>query len=193
MRDSLRSLLSRPIGAADRTRLGLISVGVLAAVLVAMQLVRNDVTKAPRAPVAAHVEGPATPVATATPDPALAPLPAEGEEADTPPRDQIAAAKRAARAFLRVYLPYSLGRGDPAGIPYATDELRADLAADPPRVPEAQRGRRRRATVELMQVEGASDQRTGLLVMARAGDRRVSFGLQLARYESGWIVFDVER
>ena len=67
------SLLGRPIGAADRTRLAVMGVAVLAAVLVAMQLVRSDVTVAPPDPRdarGAEVTAPAA-TPTPTPDPAL--------------------------------------------------------------------------------------------------------------------------
>jgi hypothetical protein len=192
VRDSLRSLLARPIGTGDRTRLAALGVAVLAAVLVAMQLVRSDVTVAPPDPRSARSPEVMAPAATPTPDPALAPLPAEGEEADPPPRARIAEAKRAARAFLRAYLPYSLGRGDAAGIPYASDDLRTALAEHVPRLPETLHGEPLRTAVELMQVEAATDQRVTLLVMARAAGVRTSVELHLARYASGWIVFGVE-
>jgi hypothetical protein len=187
VRESLRSLLARPIGSGDRRRLAIASIGLLAAVVVAMQFLRTDVTQAPPAPVAAagpEITGPA---------PGPAAPPAEGEQADPPPRAVLDEAKRFARRFLDGYLRFSLGRADAASIPHAGNELRAALAAQAPREPETIRGRHVPVAIELMQVERAAAERVELLAMARAGEARLSLELQLAPAASGWVVVAVER
>jgi hypothetical protein len=189
VRESLRSLLARPIGSGDRRRLAIASIGLLATVVLAMQFLRSDVTKAPPAPVAAA--GPEITAPTPAPDPATPP--AEGEEADPPPRAVLDEAKRFARRFLDGYLRFSLGRAGAASIPHASDELRAALAAQAPREPETLRGRRVPVAIELVQVETATAARVELLTMARAGAGRLSLELQLARSASGWVVVGVER
>ena len=63
------------------------------------------------------------------------------------------AAKRAARRFLAGYLAYSYGHAiAPRRIRAASARLRAQLAAEPPRVPP--RERRRHPRVVLVQING---------------------------------------
>lgn len=190
MRDSLTSLLSRPLAGGDRRRLAVICVGALLVIAGLLSSVREDYKPSPRASTGSQVVGP-TATSSATPDPALEPVPPEESTTHPASRRAIAAAKRAARAFIGGYVPFTFEQGDAAGIPYATDTLRARLAEDPPRVPETVKRPRERPEIELMQVEGSSQRRIGLLAVLRDGGNRFSIQIDLARYESGWLVTSV--
>ena len=96
------------------------------------------------------------------------------------------AVKRTARTFLAGYLAYSYGQGPAGRIRAATDRLRAQLAAERPRVPA--RERRRRPRVVLLQLDGAGRTWAGVTALVDDRARRYSVGLTLARVGRGWQV-----
>ncbi len=121
---------------------------------------------------------------------------APSEESDLPANlrasaDDVTRAKRAARRFLRRYLPYAYGRSTALKLTAATPELRAQLSREQPRVPTAER--RRRARVDLLQSESATRERAELLAVVDDGARRYTVHLQLANTPTGWLVASLGR
>jgi hypothetical protein len=190
--DRLRSYLNRPIRDSERPRLFAAAAAVIVAAALLLSVASGDRADEPaarhaRAPVAA-----APPPTERIADPARLPVPSEEGRrpvSERPAQEQIAAAKRAARAFLAGYLPYTYGRGRASAIPYATADLRRALGLRRPRVPTAER--RRRVEVEALTVQGASPRRVGMLALVDDGRRRYSVQLALARYPGGWKVTEV--
>jgi hypothetical protein len=146
--------------------------------------------------VAADIQllSPRIPAPARTPDaPPVAEAPAPAEPAPTPAsivtgRD-IAAAKRAARRFLTGgYLDYAYGRRVER-ITAATRELRAALAAAPPRVTPAQR--RRHARILAMQTEGAQAGDVPVLVTLDDGTITSSLTVRVQLHRRSWVVADI--
>lgn len=196
MLDRLRLLANRPIADGDRPRLFAIVVVLVLGVVGTLTLL-DDAGPAPR-PASAPVER-QTDVDRPGPLPELAPPAtpqAPSEESDPPATLRastvdIARAKRAARRFLRYYLPYAYGRSTAAKLTAATPELRVQLARERPRVPASER--RRRARVELLQSESVTRERAELLAVVDDGARRYTLHLQLANTPTGWLVASLER
>lgn len=189
--DTVRRLLRQPLGPIDRRRLATVCIGALALAAVLLSTVRTGPAVPQAAPGAAEVLAPAataTPVATR--DPAVVPIPVE-EESEPPPAREIAAAKRAARGFLRGYFPLANGRGDADALAHLSEDLRADLLRHPPRPANTWDADRPAPAIQSMQVTGSSPDRIGLLVLAVDGDLPVSFRLGLTRYAEGWLVTEV--
>jgi hypothetical protein len=187
--DQLRLFLNRPLRDGDRLRLFAIAVAVIATVA-GLLAVLDDAGPAPRDQAARSSARPApasTPVGIAPVSTVEAPSeeghPTAGVHASA--RD-VAASKRAARRFLKAYLPYTYGRARAARIAAVTPELRAELAAVAPRVPA--RERRRRPRLELLQSNGVSRDRAELVALVDDGRRRYPLHLQLANTRSGWLV-----
>jgi hypothetical protein len=128
--DRLRAYLNRPIRDSERRRLFAVAAAVIVAAAVGLTLAAGDEGAQPTAPTKPRTTRPvaAAPPPTELPDePAQLPVPSEEGPrpvSEQPARTQIAAAKRATRAFLAGYLPYTYGRARAAGIPGATAELR---------------------------------------------------------------------
>ena len=190
--DTLRRLLGQPLGAADRRRVAAICIGAMAVVALLLSTLRSG--PAVREPLDRRAEV-VVPDASTTPaptrDPAAVAVPDEGE-GEPASAAEIAAAKRAARAFLRAYLPLTGGRGDVDDLTHLSDDLRAELTRSPPRPASTWAPDRRPPEVQSMQVTGSSPERLGLLVLAVDGDLPISFGLGLARYAEGWLVTDLD-
>jgi hypothetical protein len=190
--DRLRSYLNRPIRDSERPRLFAAAASVIVAAALLLTVAGGDRTDEP---AARHTRGPlavAPPPTERIADPAGLPVPSEEGRrpaSEQPAQKQIAAAKRAMRAFLAGYLPYTYGRRRASAITYATAELRRALGSRRPRVPAAER--RRRVEVEALTVQGASPRRVGMLALVDDGRRRYSVELALARYPSGWKVTEV--
>lgn len=101
-------------------------------------------------------------------------------------REQVDAAKRAARRFLDGYLEYTYGRRTADRIEAASADLRERLEAQRPRVPASERDRR--ARVEVLQAHGAGEVRAAMLALVDDGARRYTISLELERRRSGWLV-----
>jgi len=190
--DQLRGYLNRPIRDSERRGLFAAAAAVMVAAAVLLTVAAGEEGAEPvkRHVIRSAVAAPPPPERRA--DPAQLPVPSEEGPravADQPARKQIAAAKRATRAFLAGYLPYTYGRAGPRAIRLATAELRRALGARRPRVPAAER--RRRAEIEAVTVQGGSPRRVGMLALVDDGRRRYSVRLALARYSGGWKVTEV--
>ena len=97
-----------------------------------------------------------------------------------------ALAKRATRRFLSGYLEYSYGRRDATDIPASAMQLRAQLAAQPPRVPPGVR--KRHARVVVLQANGAGPVRAAMIALVDDGHGTYSINLRLEHGRSGWQV-----
>lgn len=119
-----------------------------------------------------------------------APLSEEGRlEVQVTPA-QAARIRGATRRFMDGYLPYSYGRGDAREIRGAAPALIVLLTEKPPRVPDSVRGRR--ASVELVQLDGAGPSDAAAIAMVNDGVTRYSVHVRLIRTTSGgWIVTEV--
>ena len=106
------------------------------------------------------------------------------------------AATRAARTFLRGYLPYSYGQHSPPAIHAASPALRRELAVSPPRVPAVlRRNARPRVTqIELVEIVG-----NRVFLSAQVDERRRDrphaprYALSLTVVDRGgrWVVTEV--
>jgi hypothetical protein len=118
------------------------------------------------------------------------------ESAEAPPatatqRRAGAGASRAARAFLRGYLPYSYGKAPAASIHAAARSLRAELARRPPRVPAAL-ARRARPRLERLQLSSADARAVYLLANIDDGAAAYVALLTIRRPGARWIVTRVQ-
>lgn len=118
------------------------------------------------------------------------------ESAEAPPatpaqQRAAAAASRAARVFLRGYLPYSYGQAPAAAIHAAAASLRAELAARPPRVPAALA---RRARPRLTRLQLSSARATAVYLLAHIDDGAAAYVALLTVKRAGarWIVTGVQ-
>ena len=190
-RHTLRRILRQPLGSADRPRVAAICIGAMVVAALLLSTLRSEPAVPETVPERAEVVAPAgTATPVATPDPAAVPVPEEGE-GDPAPAREIAAAKRAARAFLRSYFPFANGRGDATALTHVSEDLRDDLLREPPRPANTWAPDRPAPEIQSMQVTGSSPDRLGLLVLAVDGDLAVSFQLGLARYAEGWLVTEL--
>jgi hypothetical protein len=192
--DRTRIALNRPLDEGDRPRLFAMAV----ASIVGGALILTVIGRAPARP-AKRAEHRA-PAAIATPSvPAVPMAPANVDEATAPPseesapsaslevsRDELRVVKRTARRFLLDYLPFTYGRGSARHIRAASARLRAELAAEPPRVPP--RERRHRPRVVLLQLDGAGRAWAGVVALVDDGARRYSVAITLARVGRSWQV-----
>jgi hypothetical protein len=191
--DRARIALNRPLEDGDRP--GLFAMAV--ASIVGGALILSVIGRAPPRPAkpAEH----RAPVPTGTPQaPAAVTSPAQVEQTGPPSeesepnagleisRSELRIVKRTARRFLLDYLPFTYGRGSARNIRAASARLRAELAADPPRVPP--RERRQRPRVVLLQLDGAGRTWAGVVALVDDGARRYSVALTLARIGRAWQV-----
>ena len=86
---------------------------------------------------------------------------------------------------------YTHGRGRADRVPNTTPELRAQLQAEPPRVPASER--RRHPRLELLQTNSVGREHAHLTALVRDGERRYTVRLELAKTAAGWLVSDLER
>lgn len=192
MIDRLRSWLNRPLADGERRRLFVVAVVVLlaaAGALTALDRPGREPVSAPARRDSASRELEAEP---ARPAPTSLEVPSEEgrlDPAQAASTSEVAAARRAARRFLRGYLPYTYGRGSPSSIAPASPRLLQRLAQSRPRVPARERGRRARIVV--LQPNGAGRVRAGMIALVDDGARRYTVGLELERRRSGWLVTDV--
>ena len=185
MIDRLRALWTRPIRDEERMPifLGAAVVLVLAAVLLALTRGGQEAVTAAR-PAAPEAE-PAAPAPREVAPPPAADAPREAPA--TVSDNDVRAAKRTARRFLSGYLPYSYGRGPASAVgTAATPELRAELAATPPRA--AARVRRLEPRVGSVQVEAMTSRSVAVAAFIEDGERAYSIALGLERGASGWQV-----
>jgi hypothetical protein len=181
--DRLRIALNRPLADADRARLFLVAVAAIVLGAAALALIDDPAEPAgDRLPRAVAIE-------PADPEAALALPSEEGNPPAAPSRADVATAKAAARRFLAGYLPYSYGQASPRAIEAVSDGLRERLAAEPPRVPEAER--RRRPRLVLVQAHAVGEVRAAMLALVTDGARRYTVDLELERRRSGWRVTSV--
>jgi hypothetical protein len=191
--DRARIALNRPLEDGDRPRLFAMAV----ASIVGGALVLSVIGRAPARPAkpAEH----RAPVPPATPPvPAAPTAPAQVEPGGPPSeesepnagleisRSELRVVNRTARRFLLDYLPFTYGRGSARHIRAASARLRAELAAEPPRVPS--RERRHRPRVTLLQLDGAGRTWAGVVALVDDGARRYSVALTLARVGRAWQV-----
>jgi hypothetical protein len=191
--DRARIALNRPLEDGDRPRLFAMAV----ASIIGGALILSVIGRAPARPDK-QVERP-RPVPTATPPaPGALAAPVQVEQSGPPSEESSPAAgpevsrselrivKRTARRFLLDYLPFTYGRGSARNIRAASARLRAELAADPPRVPP--RERRHRPRVVLLQLDGAGRAWAGVVALVDDGARRYTVALTLARVGRAWQV-----
>jgi hypothetical protein len=190
---SPRIALNRPLEDGDRPRLFAMAV----ASIVGGALILSVIGRAPARP-AKHVERGA-PAPTATPAaPIVLTSPVQVERSGPPSeesgpsggleisRTELRTVKRTARGFLLDRRPFTYGRGAARNIRAASARLRAELAAEPPRVPP--RERRHRPRVTLLQLDGAGRTWAGVVALVDDGARRDSVALTLARVGRAWQV-----
>jgi hypothetical protein len=189
--DRARIALNRPLTDGDRPRLFAIS----AVLIVAGALILAVIGRAPARP-AKRVEHPTPPPGALAPASPVVPVrvqamgPPSEESGPNPalelPRREQRAVKRTSRTFLAGYLAYSYGRAPARRIQAVSDRLRAQLAAQRPRVPA--RERRRHPRVVLLQLDGAGRTWAGMVALVDDGARRYSVSLTLARVRGEWQV-----
>jgi hypothetical protein len=191
--DRVRIAINQPLDDGDRPRLFAMAV----ASIVGGALILSVIGRAPTRPAkpAEH----RAPVPTATPPaPATRTSPVQVEQTGPPSeesepnagleisRSELRIVKRTARRFLLDYLPFTYGRGSARHSRAATARLRAQLAAEPPRVPP--RERRHRPRVTLLQLDGAGRTWAGVVALVDDGARRYSVAMTLARVGRNWQV-----
>jgi hypothetical protein len=194
--DRLRLFANTPISDGDRPRLFAIVVALVLGVVATLTLL-DDVGPSPRPASAPAEQGTETSAAAPLPEVAPPATPQAPSEESDPPASlrartgDVARSKRAARRFLKRYLPFAYGRSSATKLTAATPELRAQLARERPRVPATER--RRRARVELLQSDSVTRERAELLAVITDGARRYTVHLQLANTPTGWLVTALER
>jgi hypothetical protein len=191
--DRARIALSRPLDDGDRPRLFAMAV----ASIVGGALILTVIGRAPARPAKHVVRGEPAPTAT-PPAPAVLTSPVQVVQSGPPSeesepkaglevsRSELRIVKRTARRFLLDYLPFTYGRGSARHIRAASARLRAELAAEPPRV--SPRERRHRPRVVLLQLDGTGRAWAGVVALVDDGARRYSVALTLARIGRGWQV-----
>jgi len=192
--DRLLAWWNRPLGDAERRRLGaLAALGLvaLAALLIAQQRTQPEARPVGAAPAPPPPESqPPARVAQPAERPREREQDPEREERYEPTPADVAGAKRAARRFLTGYLPYTYGRGDAQRIRNVDPALREQLARQPPRVPLTV-ARKARPRVTTVQAETTARERTSVLALVADGKRRYTITLGLERGEGQWRVIDV--
>lgn len=98
-------------------------------------------------------------------------------------------AERAARVFLRAYLPYSYGRDGVENFGSVTPALRRQLQQQPPR-PTAEMRKARPRVVDLRAMR-VQRERVLLFADVEDGIQPYSLLLTLVRHGDGWVVADV--
>lgn len=106
-------------------------------------------------------------------------------------RRTVRAASRAARAFLRGYLPYSYGQATAKAIRAAAPALRDELARRPPRVPPALADRAR-PRLKRLRVNGLAGGKVFLLADVDDGSSRYAALLELRQRDGRWLVTRVQ-
>lgn len=118
--------------------------------------------------------------------------PVEGRESqpEADPKGKVSGGtERAARAFLRAYLPYSYGRGAGETFGGVTLALRRKLQQQPPRLtPEMRKARPRVVDLRATRVQR---ERVLLFADVEDGIQPYSLLLTLIRRGDGWVVADV--
>jgi hypothetical protein len=185
--DLLRALAQQPLAPHGRQRLAVAMIGLIAAAAVLMTALRPDAPSSRPPSERADVIDAAMATPTPTFDPAELPVPDDPERDFAEPAE-LRAGKQAARRFLASYLPYANGRGDAAQLTHLSEELREEFAENPPRRASTWDPDRPPPRIQHVQVTGSSARRMGILVLAVDGDLPISFELELARYDSGWLV-----
>lgn len=117
----------------------------------------------------------------------------EGDPAVSPAhRDAQDAAERAARSFLRTFLPYTYGRRRGSSIRGATPALRRELARQPPRVdPELVANARPR----VVSLRASSSTRSRVYYLAQIDDGQSEIygtALTVQRRGDRWLVSQVQ-
>ncbi|MCA1681313.1 MAG: hypothetical protein LC777_21395 [Actinobacteria bacterium] len=132
--------------------------------------------------------------ASALPAPAPDGGAAESSEADAPTRNErggVRDASRAARDFLRGYLPYSYARADAQTISAITPGLRRELARRPPRVP-ASLTRRARPRLTRLQLSSTAPGAVFLLAHIHDGVSNYVTLVTVTRQHERWLVRRVQ-
>ena len=190
MIDRLRALWNRPIADHERKPLFALVVVFLLAMAAVTYAVDGDDDGRVSAP-GATAPPPPSPEPKSI-DPTAAPRPQEQEEPgpNDVTRAEIAAAKTAAREFLTGgYLAYSYGRVDAEDVPRASDDLREEFAAEPPRLPPGTRPRRARVTG--LQTNGSAESRIELLALITEEGDYYTIPLSVGNFDGRWLVFNV--
>lgn len=192
MIDRIRLLLNRPLSDRERRRLFALAVTVIVLAAGAFALLGLRGSRPPHATrTAAGTPAPprTPPSPLSSTDEALLQAPSE----EGPPRKDlqgsradVAAAKRSARRFLSVYLPFSYGQRGASDIPATSLRLRRQLAATRPRV--SARQRHRHPTLVLVQSNGVGPVRAELVALVHDGPSRYTVPLEVTRQRHGWIV-----
>jgi hypothetical protein len=191
--DRARIALNRPLEDTDRPRLFAVAV----ASIVGGALILSVIGRAPARPAkpaehrapAPNAKPPAAPIVTSPVQVEPSRPPSEESEPNADleiSRSELRIVKRTARRFLLDYLPFTYGLGSAGHIRAASSRLRAELAAEPPRVPP--RERRHRPRVTLLQLDGAGRTWAGVVALVDDGARRYSVAMTLARVGRSWQV-----
>lgn len=108
-------------------------------------------------------------------------------------RDAKDRAERAARAFLRTYLPYSYAQQPASAIRAATASLRRELARQPPRVSPALSASAR-PRVQSLRASGVTRTRVYFLAQIDDGQSNTIYAttLTVQRRDSRWLVSEVQ-
>jgi hypothetical protein len=205
----LLELAERPIAERERRRLFALSVAVVLCAAGLLLTLRPGAAGDPKPsppPAATRPDPPRpTPPAADRTDSAPSPTPRDAEDAgkpahrarpDTrrqlppgPARRVPEGVERAARRFLRAYMPFLYGRGPARAIQPTTAELRARLTRSRVRVPPA--ARHRHPHVEALRLRAAAAGR--FAVSARiedGGPARYPIELAVAHRDGRWRVVE---
>ena len=193
MIDRVLAWWNRPLEDPERRRLlafAALGLVALAAVLVAQQGAVPGTRSPAPAPAPTEVQPQVRPAERDQTSGSGEERASGGEERYQPTSSEVAEAKRAARRFLRGYLPYTYGRGGAARIRSVDPDLRESLAREPPRVPPSV-ARKARPRVTTVQAESIGRGRASALALVADGRRRYTVTLGLEREEGGWRVADI--
>lgn len=103
----------------------------------------------------------------------------------------VDAAKRAARAFLASYLPYSYGQSAARDLRSVSSPLRAELERNPPRVPPA-KADQPRPRLRGLRLSGTDEGRVILLAQVADRQSRYAVLLTVEQRDDRWIVTQVQ-
>lgn len=196
LRQDLRALADRPLDSSQRGLLVGSLVFLFAVAAVVWLLGGNG--EAPQGDRPAGSAGapaePVPPPVAPSPERDLATPPSEEEELEPeeqPSRADVDAARGAARSTLRDYLDFSYGGRDADEVGGVSDELRAQLERDTPRVPADVR--EREPELVTVTTEGVTAEAAEVLALVDDGEASYSIRVALERDDEGWVVTSIDR
>lgn len=195
LRQDLRTLADRPLDSSQR---GLLigSLLFLVAVAAVIWLLggNGEPPQGDRTAGSSGAQEPVPPPPAPAPERDLSTPPSEEEELEPeeqPSSADVDAARSAARSTLLDYLEFSYGRAAPDEVGGISDELRAQLERNTPRVPADVRDR----DPELVAVttEGVTPEAAEVLALVDDGEGSYSIRVDLERDDEGWVVTSIDR